>query len=172
MAERETNWTSATAAAEERPDGRLVNVHNMTLKSMEEAGVAYQRDRKWYVAGKGPGPLRGDADAPHVKAVTEDRDAASTEEFHFVDGVKYLCHKDDHYCPPGSRSPARVQFDDALKVLLLTEYQNGAMWAVERIREEAKGEPTGSETKMALAELAAELETRLSMRVAELAEEA
>lgn len=24
-----------------------------------------------------------------------------TAEHHVVDGVKYLCHKDDHYCPGG-----------------------------------------------------------------------
>lgn len=25
-----------------------------------------------------------------------------TAEHHFVDGAKYLCHADDHYCPPGN----------------------------------------------------------------------
>ncbi|MEU2313116.1 hypothetical protein [Streptomyces albidoflavus] len=25
-----------------------------------------------------------------------------TAEHHFVDGAKYLCHSDDHYCPPGN----------------------------------------------------------------------
>jgi hypothetical protein len=54
---KETNWTAAFAAAERHPEGELVNVHGATLRAMEKADSAYRRDGKWYVMGKGPGPV-------------------------------------------------------------------------------------------------------------------
>jgi hypothetical protein len=54
---KETNWTAAFAAAEKHPEGELVNVHGQTLRGMEKTGAAYRRDGKWYMQGKGPGPM-------------------------------------------------------------------------------------------------------------------
>jgi hypothetical protein len=54
---KETHWTTAFAEAEKRPDGELVNVHGATLRAMENADVAYRRNGKWYMKGKGPGPV-------------------------------------------------------------------------------------------------------------------
>lgn len=31
--------------------------------------------------------------------MTGDVSDVGAPEFHFVDGVLYLCHEDDHYCP-------------------------------------------------------------------------
>jgi hypothetical protein len=54
---KETHWMTAFMAAEKRPDGELVNVHGATLRAMERAGSAYRRNGKWYMQGKGPGPV-------------------------------------------------------------------------------------------------------------------
>jgi hypothetical protein len=54
---KETNWTAAFAAAERHPEGELENVHGQTLRAMEKSGSAYRRDGKWYMQGKGPGPV-------------------------------------------------------------------------------------------------------------------
>jgi hypothetical protein len=54
---KETNWTAAIAAAEKHPEGELVNVHGQTLRAMEKSGGAYRRDGRWYMQGKGPGPM-------------------------------------------------------------------------------------------------------------------
>jgi hypothetical protein len=43
-----------------------------------------------------PGWIPGMAHAP----ACQDRVDAETSEHHTVDGTRYLCHTDDHYCPP------------------------------------------------------------------------
>ncbi|MDX3260785.1 hypothetical protein PV336_16310 [Streptomyces sp. MI02-2A] len=69
-------------------------------------------------------------------------------------------------------SPHRKQFDVALKALLLTQYRSGAEWAVEKVREAAEAAKGVDRVLSAeLAELASQVESRVGMRVAELAEE-
>lgn len=62
-----TNWSQAFRDAESRPDGELIGVHGQTLRGMEKQGAAYQRDGKWYLRGKGPGPV----EEPTIEEPTE-----------------------------------------------------------------------------------------------------
>jgi hypothetical protein len=75
--------------------------------------------------------------------------------------------------PTKERNPYRKQFDAALKTLLLTEYREGAMWAIEKLREAAADTSDLNQGKLTaeLNELAEQMESRVNMRVAELATE-
>jgi hypothetical protein len=75
--------------------------------------------------------------------------------------------------PAAERNPYRKQFDAALKTLLLTEYREGAMWAVQGLREAASGASDLDQGKLTaeMNEVAEQLESRVNMRVAELAAE-
>lgn len=44
-----------------------------------------------------------------------------TAEHHIVDGAKYLCHADDHYCPPAVVEPAEAADTETQDVLRLSE---------------------------------------------------
>lgn len=69
---KETNWTAAFAAAEKHPEGELLNVHGQSLRAMEKSGSAYRRDGKWYMQGKGPGPV----EEPVIEEPVEPEQAA------------------------------------------------------------------------------------------------
>jgi len=55
----------------------------------------------------------------------------STEEFHAVGGVRYLCHEDDHYCPQGGsvkKRKALIEFSGTLTVYEDgDEYEGGSL---------------------------------------------
>jgi hypothetical protein len=56
MAEMTSNWTQAIAEAEKHPEGRLVNVYPVTLKSMVTANACYKAtDGQYYLIDMGPG---------------------------------------------------------------------------------------------------------------------
>lgn len=45
--------------------------------------------------------------------MTSSSEPEPTKEFHNVDGVQYLCHADDHYCP----APTEQQKEKARNVV-------------------------------------------------------
>jgi hypothetical protein len=80
---KETHWGTAFKAAEQHPDGELVNVHGATLRAMERADAAYRRDGKWYMEGKGPGPVEEpviEEAAPEQKTVGMDAEMRAAFE--------------------------------------------------------------------------------------------
>jgi hypothetical protein len=107
---KETNWTAAFRAAEKHPDGELVNVHGATLRAMENAGVAHRKNGKWYMKGKGPGPVEEPAiEEPKDEApaeVTYKPQDASMWQIHLdVEGAPDTTHPDQ---PGGAIRPVGV----------------------------------------------------------------
>jgi hypothetical protein len=105
-----TNWTVAFTAAEKHPDGELINVHGATLRAMEKAGSVYRRGGKWYMKGKGPGPVEEpkieEPEPEEPAEVTYKVQDASTWMIHLdVTGAPDTTHPDH---PGGALRPAGV----------------------------------------------------------------
>jgi hypothetical protein len=104
---KETNWTAAFAAAEKRPDGELLGVHGQTLRGMEKRGAAYRRDGKWYMQGKGPGPMEEPKieEAAPAEVTYSVQDAAMWQLHLDVAGAPDTSHPDH---PGGALRPVGI----------------------------------------------------------------